>query len=55
MQSAIFNIVLGLVAIAFGASGKFTLVGTESATALIIFGVALSAFGVVQAVRHLSG
>ena len=43
-----FNIVMGLLAIAAGLSGKFALLGTDSPYALVGVGVALFAYGAFQ-------
>ena len=51
MRSGVWNIGFGLVAVAAGASGRFTLLGTGSSTALMVVGGLLAAFGLTQLVR----
>ena len=46
-----WNIIIGLVMIIGGASGKLALRGTNSTAALIAIGVALLGWGVFQVVR----
>ena len=46
-----WNLGFGLVAVALGASGQFTLFGTGSSTWLVVAGGVLAAFGLVQVVR----
>ena len=43
-----FNIVMGLLAIAAGLSGQFALLGTNSPWALVGVGLALTAYGAYQ-------
>ena len=54
MVSAIFNIVVGIAMIAAGASGRFSFIGTDSPTVLILVGVAVAGLGVYQAFRARS-
>lgn len=51
MGAGIWNIVMGLAAIAGGASGKVVFIGTNSGLLLIAVGVAFVVWGVVQIVR----
>jgi hypothetical protein len=46
-----WNIGFGLVAVAAGASGRFSLLGTGSPIALMVVGGLLAAFGLIQLVR----
>jgi hypothetical protein len=48
MRSGVWNLGFGLVAIAAGASGQFTLLGTSSSTLLIVSGAVVAALGVFQ-------
>jgi hypothetical protein len=48
MKAGYWNIGLGVVAIAMGASGRFALLGTGSPMWLMIAGGALAAFGGYQ-------
>jgi hypothetical protein len=48
MKTGVWNLGFGLVAIAAGASGKFTLLGTNSSTLLMIAGGVIAALGVYQ-------
>jgi hypothetical protein len=43
-----FNIILGIVFIVGGLSGKLALIGTNSGPALAVLGVVLVVWGVVQ-------
>jgi hypothetical protein len=47
-----WNIIIGLVMIVGGASGKLALRGTSSSGALVAIGVALLGWGVFQLVRN---
>jgi hypothetical protein len=51
MRPGVWNIVLGLLAVAAGASGKFALIGTGSTKALIAVGGVIALIGVIQLVR----
>ncbi|HXN33930.1 MAG TPA: hypothetical protein VN894_18800 [Polyangiaceae bacterium] len=51
MRPGIWNLGFGLAAVAAGASGQFTLLGTGSTTALVVVGGLLAAFGLIQLVR----
>ncbi len=42
------NVIIGILLIVAGLSGKFTLLFTNSAIALVVFGVALTAWGAYQ-------
>lgn len=46
-----WNIIIGLVMIIGGASGKLALRGTNSTGALVAIGVALLGWGIFQVVR----
>jgi hypothetical protein len=48
MKSGVWNLGFGLVAVAAGASGQFTLLGTSSSTLLIVAGAVVATFGVFQ-------
>jgi len=48
MKAGYWNIALGFVAVGAGASGRFTLLGTDSPMWLMTAGAALTAFGVYQ-------
>jgi hypothetical protein len=48
MKSGVWNLGFGLVAVAAGASGQFTLLGTNSSTWLIVAGALVAALGVFQ-------
>ena len=50
-----WNIIIGLVTIVAGASGKFTLLFTNSSLALIVIGAVITAFGVYQFARARRG
>jgi hypothetical protein len=51
MGVAVWNIVIGLLSIAAGASGRFNLIGTNSPALLIAFGAVLVVWGAVQFAR----
>jgi hypothetical protein len=51
MRAGMWNLGFGLVAVVAGASGQFTLLGTDSKTALMVAGGLLAAFGLFQLVR----
>lgn len=53
MKSGLWNIAFGLIAIAAGATGKFSLPGTQTSTPLMIAGGLVAAFGVSQLLRGL--
>src|ERR1700733_9764162 len=48
MRAGMWNLGFGLVAVAAGASGQFTLLGTGSSTWLMIAGGLLAAFALVR-------
>jgi hypothetical protein len=52
VKSGVFNLGFGLVAVAAGASGQFTLLGTDSATYLMVAGGVVAALGVFQLWRN---
>lgn len=47
-----WNIIIGLVMIIGGATGKLALIGTQSSKALVVLGVVLLGWGVFQIVRN---
>lgn len=51
MRAGVWNLLFGLGAVAAGASGRFTLLGTDSGTALMVVGGLLAAFGAFQLFR----
>jgi hypothetical protein len=51
MSAGIWNLLIGLAAIAAGASGQFHFIGTNSPTLLIVVGAVIAAFGAYQIVR----
>jgi hypothetical protein len=55
MGAAIFNILMGVGAIIGGLSGKLTLFGTQSSTALVVLGGGIAALGVWQLIRNQRG
>jgi hypothetical protein len=48
------NVILGLVMIVGGASGKLALIGTNSGGALLVVGIGVTLYGVFQIVRARS-
>jgi hypothetical protein len=46
-----WNIVIGILMIIAGLSGKFALIGTNSSSGLALFGAAILVWGIVQKVR----
>ncbi|MBI2389316.1 MAG: hypothetical protein HYV09_06935 [Deltaproteobacteria bacterium] len=52
MGAGVWNIVMGLAAIAAGASGRFVFIGTNSGAVLIAVGVAFVIWGAVQIFRN---
>jgi hypothetical protein len=48
VRPGIWNLLFGLVAIAFGASGQFALMGTNSSQLLVGAGAVVALFGIVQ-------
>ena len=52
MGAPVFNIVFGLACIAGGASGKLSLMGTQSSGALVVAGCVASAIGIYQVWRR---
>jgi hypothetical protein len=52
MGAGIWNLVFGILAIIAGLSGRFTLIGTHSSTALYVVGGCIAALGVYQLVRR---
>ena len=47
-----WNIIIGLVMIIGGATGKLALIGTQSSGALVAVGVALLGWGIFSLVRN---
>lgn len=52
MAIAIFNIVMGLIAIIGGLSGRFVFIGTSSSWVLVLIGLVILGLGVSQLVRR---
>ena len=52
MGTAIFNIVVGLICLAGGYSGRFTFIGTNSAGLTMAIGGAITALGVYQLIKN---
>jgi hypothetical protein len=52
MAVGLFNIILGVACIAGGLSGKLTLLGTQSGTALVVAGGVAVGLGLVQVARN---
>jgi hypothetical protein len=52
MIGGILNIVVGLVCIAGGLSGKLVLPGTNSSIPLIVIGTAVAGYGVFRLIRE---
>lgn len=52
MKSGFWNVGFGLVAVAAGASGQFTLIGTDSSKWLMVAGGVVAALGVFQLWRN---
>tara|TARA_B100000609_G_scaffold111168_1_gene88284 strand:+ start:11878 stop:12039 length:162 start_codon:yes stop_codon:yes gene_type:complete len=52
MGAAIWNIVIGIVMIIGGLSGKLALIGTNSGTALAVVGLGLTGYGAYQMVNN---
>lgn len=46
-----WNIILGIIFIIGGASGKLVLIGTDSSTALMVIGAGLCLWGIFQLVK----
>jgi hypothetical protein len=55
MGAGIFNLVIGGVMIAGGASGKLTLIGTNSSVALLVIGIGVAGLGLYQIVKSRRG
>jgi hypothetical protein len=51
--AGIFNVIIGVAAVIAGASGRFSLVGTNSPLLLEVFGGLLAAYGLYQIVRTM--
>jgi len=51
MRAGVWNLVIGLLAVVAGASGRFALIGTHSSTALVVIGGCIAALGLYQLVR----
>jgi hypothetical protein len=47
-----WNIVIGILLVVAGLSGRFTLIGTNNPMLLVLFGVGLVVWGVVQVSRR---
>ena len=53
MTTAILNIVVGVALVLAGASGRFTLFGTNSGTALMAVGGVIIVIGIYQLVKTM--
>ncbi|MEW5850629.1 MAG: hypothetical protein AB2A00_17720 [Myxococcota bacterium] len=51
MGAGVWNLVLGVVFIVGGASGRMVLIGTHSSEALLVAGVAMAGWGAYQMYR----
>ena len=51
MGAGIFNLILGVAGLVGGLTGKMALIGTESSTALAVFGGGVAALGIYQIIR----
>ncbi len=51
MRAGVWNLVIGLLAVGAGASGRFALIGTHSSTALVVVGGCIAALGLFQLIR----
>jgi hypothetical protein len=51
-RRAVWNIIIGIVFIVGGLSGRFVLVGTESGKALAVIGAGFLVWGLVQLARR---
>jgi hypothetical protein len=51
MRAGVWNLVIGLLAVVAGASGRFALIGTHSSTALVVIGGCIAALGLYQLVK----
>ncbi len=49
-----WNIIIGLILLIGGLSGKMTLIGTNSSTALAVIGGVILIWGIIQMVRGAS-
>lgn len=54
MAGAIVNIVMGLVFVVGGATGRLVLFGTHSSAALVVAGLGLTSWGIFQIWRARS-
>ena len=52
MGTAIFNLVVGGLSIAAGLSGRFTFVGTNSSTVLVVVGIGIAGLGLYQLIKR---
>jgi hypothetical protein len=52
MSAGVWNLIIGVLAVVAGLSGRFTLIGTHSSTALYIFGACIAALGIYQLSRR---
>lgn len=55
MGAAIFNVVVGLIFLVGGLSGKMALIGTGSTIAMAAVGGLILGIGIFQIVRHRRG
>jgi hypothetical protein len=51
MSAGVWNLGFGILAVIAGLSGRFTLIGTHSSTALYVVGGCIAALGVYQLAR----
>jgi len=47
-----WNIIIGIVFVIGGLTGRLALLGTDSSAALVVFGAVLIVWGIVQTVRE---
>jgi len=55
MIGGIINIIVGLVCVGLGLSGKLVLIGTQSSIPLVAIGAAVAGYGVYRIVRERRG
>jgi hypothetical protein len=55
MIGGIINIIVGLLCVGLGLSGKFVLIGTQSSIPLVAVGSAVAAYGVFRIIRERRG
>ena len=52
MIGGIINIIVGLVCVGAGLSGRFVLLGTQSSIPLVAIGAAVAGYGVYRIIRE---